>query len=170
MRTHAAPRRRHGWTCGRLGALRRGVEAARVPLAGGQVPPLLPHQAQAAFFLLCTLKAPELGLFRPGSRNGKVLYIEQVVGACVRRLATTGDFFAIAEDHGMAESTLHGRFPLFLRAVRQVYEATTIALPTADEMPDVMAGFEAIAGFPQCCGALDGTHVPWRAQDPKKIT
>lgn len=116
------------------------------------------------FRQLCeALSAPEHHLFRAGSRNGKVLSIEQVVAACLRRLASTSDFFSVAEEHGMAESTLHDRFPLFLRAMRQVYEAKTIALPTAAEMAAVMAGFEAIAGFPQCCGALDGTHIPWRA-------
>ena len=119
---------------------------------------------RARFHQLCSaLAAPQYLLLRTGSRNGKVITIEQVVGACLRRLATgDGDFFSIAEAHGMAESTLQGRFAHFLRAMRLVYEANTIALPTAAELPAVMKAFEEIAGLPQCCGALDGTHVAWR--------
>ena len=99
--------RHGGGTAGRVGALERCDEAWKQRVFRWPEAKFRRYYRvkRKRFFQLCTaLKTPELGLFRPGSRNGKVLDIEQVVGACLRRLATTGDFFAIAEDHGMAES------------------------------------------------------------------
>ena len=157
--------RHGGGAAGRVGAMARGDESWQRRVRDWPESKFRRYYRvkRKRFHQLCVaLEAPEYHLFRGGSRNGKVLCIEQIVAACLRRLGTTSDFFSVAEEHGMAESTLHGRFPLFLRAMRQVYEAKSIALPTAAELPAVMAGFQAIAGFPGC-GALDGTHIPWRA-------
>ena len=35
-----------------------------------------------------------------------------------------------------------------------------IRVPTGDHLHDVVEGFSCRWGFPQCVGAIDGTHIP----------
>ena len=115
------------------------------------------------FQALCAdLADPQWRLYRVNSA-GRGLSIEQVVGACLRRLGSGADLFSVAEDHGMSEAALHERMRLFCRAVRGLYESDRIKLPTdEDELRGIMRGFSLPAGFVYCCGAIDGTHVPVR--------
>ena len=40
-----------------------------------------------------------------------------------------------------------------------------IRLPTGDKLEEIVAGFRDRWGFPQCAGAVDGTHIPIIAPD-----
>lgn len=119
--------------------------------------------SRALFDKLCTdLSSPDLRLARMNN-YGRGVLIQQVVGACLRRLASGEDLFQIAEAHDMSESLLHERVPLFCKALIKLYCADSIKLPTDEaELKHIMRGYEAIAGLPQCCGSMDGTHIPWR--------
>ena len=51
--------------------------------------------------------------------------------------------------------------------IKQVCSATTkiltpryIRIPAGDSLQEVVHGFEHKWGFPQCAGAIDGTHIP----------
>jgi len=119
--------------------------------------------SSARFKTLCeAMSKEEYGILRTRSRNGMAITIEQTVGACLRYLGSGSDLFSCALAHGMGESTLHQKLPLFLRAMRAEYETAAIRLPTAVELPAVMKKFENIQGFPNCWSAIDGTHFPWR--------
>ena len=120
------------------------------------------------FTKLCAdLSDPALRLERRNN-YGRGVSIQQVVGACLRRLASGGDLFDVAEAHDLSESLLHNRMRLFCKALIQLYCADCIKLPTEeDELRRIMRGFEAIAGFPLCCGCMDGVHMPWRSPADK---
>ena len=52
--------------------------------------------------------------------------------------------------------------------VREVCEAIVdillpryIKVPSCDHLCDVVDGFDCKWGFPQCAGAIDGTHIPF---------
>ncbi|KAL1477841.1 hypothetical protein MTO96_035430 [Rhipicephalus appendiculatus] len=76
-------------------------------------------------------------------------------------------FRSVAQLFGMAESTLHGvvdRVEDFLEAVAPLY----LRMPrTEDEKQQTSACFEAIAGFPNVLGAMDGTHIRTRCPNKK---
>lgn len=124
--------------------------------------------SRARFKSLCAdLSDPALRVVR---RNGygRGASAEQVVGACLRRLASGEDYFAVAEDHGISEALLCERFPVFCRAINKLYMETTITLPTGAEIRRVQAGFQTIHGLVGCCGAIDGTHFPFRPPADEK--
>jgi hypothetical protein len=35
-----------------------------------------------------------------------------------------------------------------------------VKLPTGDELKNIVRGYEESWGFPNCGGAIDGTHIP----------
>ena len=43
---------------------------------------------------------------------------------------------------------------------RSCYHDNYIKVPTGDALKEVIYGFEHKWGFPQCGGAVDGTHIP----------
>ena len=45
----------------------------------------------------------------------------------------------------------------------QVFLKKYINFPTGDHLENVVTGFENKCGFPQCAGAIDGSHIPIQA-------
>ncbi|KAL1472499.1 hypothetical protein MTO96_022953 [Rhipicephalus appendiculatus] len=76
-------------------------------------------------------------------------------------------FRSVAQLFGMAESTLHGvvdRVEDFLEAVAPLY----LKMPrTEEEKQQTSACFEAVSGFPNVLGAMDGTHIRTRCPNKK---
>ncbi|KAH7951591.1 hypothetical protein HPB52_010452 [Rhipicephalus sanguineus] len=76
-------------------------------------------------------------------------------------------FRSVAQLFGMSESTLHevvDRVADFLEAVAPKY----LKMPlTEEEKQQTSVCFEAIAGFPNVLGAMDGTHIRTRCPNKK---
>ena len=91
----------------------------------------------------------------------------RIVAACLRRLGTGGSGKVIADRHGFSEGILRDRLPRFCRLLRRHFSGL-FALPTGQRLVEVIEGFREINGMPQCAGAINGTHIPWRP--PRWIT
>ena len=44
--------------------------------------------------------------------------------------------------------------------MKHKYDAVVRALTNIDELNNVVEGYK-YAGFPGCCGSVDGVHIPW---------
>jgi hypothetical protein len=57
----------------------------------------------------------------------------------------------------------------FCKAVRQVLMPEFIQLPEGDALREVVRGFQIRCGFPQCAGAIDGSHIPIIAPEENHV-
>ena len=103
-----------------------------------------------------------------GSRSREPIDGRRLIAACLRRLATGGDLDSIADRHGYSEGRLREAMRLFCRLVRRRFQHSLFGLPTGNRLVEIMERFRVEHGVPQCAGAIDGTHIPWRP--PKWIT
>ena len=109
------------------------------------------------FRFLCTQLHPHL------HRRHMVrmpLSIEERVAITLWRLGTNIEYRSIAHLFGVGLSTVcvtvHEVCTSIVNALRQRY----IRIPTGEDAQTVVDGFLHTWGFPQCFGAIDGSHIP----------
>ena len=113
---------------------------------------------------LCTRLEPLMGKentnFRPS------IDVRKRIGMCLYYLGHGNPLHTIAEDtFKCGTSTLHCSLTDFLghmssgEIVRE-----WIRLPKENELERVALDFSQLGSLKNCVGAIDGTHIPWRAQ------
>ena len=112
----------------------------------------------ATFQYLCTELSPYIS--RKDTIMRKAIEMERRLGLVLWFLATGADFRTIAHLFGVSKSTVS-------LAIKEVCESLVkhllpvyIQVPTGNALKEVVDGFHVSYGFPQCCGAIDGTHIP----------
>ncbi|KAG6937574.1 hypothetical protein G0U57_009161, partial [Chelydra serpentina] len=109
---------------------------------------------KGTFIELCELLSPALK--RQDTRMRAALTIQKRVAIALWKLATPDSYRSVANQFGVGKSTVGV-------AVMQVAHAIVdLLLPKVVTLGDVQAiidGFAAM-GFPNCGGAIDGTHIP----------
>ena len=96
---------------------------------------------------------------REDTRLRKAIPTEKRVAITLWFYATGADYRTIGHLFGVSKSTV-------LLVVKSVSSAILellpqyIRLPTGDALREVIDGFKREHGFPQCAGAVDGTHIP----------
>ena len=82
--------------------------------------------------------------------------------AALRHLATGHSFDGLESSFGMSAQTMRDFFwyKFLPWMMENKYEEHVFAPKSVDELHDICQEYE-YAGFPGCCGSVDGVHVPW---------
>ena len=99
-------------------------------------------------------------LLRQDTRFRKAVSVEKRVAICLWHLATGEDFRSLAWRFGVGKSTACEIVNNVCKAIGDLLLPTVIVWPTGEALATVRDGFLQTWGFPQCGGAIDGTHIP----------
>ena len=78
-------------------------------------------------------------------------------------LATPSEYRTISHLFGIGRSTVCCIIHETVRAILKVLLKKYISFPLGDQLQNVIQGFEDKCNFPQCAGAIDGSHIPIQA-------
>ena len=88
------------------------------------------------------------------------LSVEQKVAICLWRLGTNVEYRTIGHLFGVGVSTVCNAVHEFCRVIVDTMSAKYITIPNHQQVSRIVDGFSTKWGFPQCIGAIDGTHIP----------
>ncbi|XP_071948245.1 uncharacterized protein [Antedon mediterranea] len=89
--------------------------------------------------------------------------VEKVVGMTIWRLATCCDLRTIGNLFGVHRSTVCRAVYQVCQTIVDVMYHDYIVWPTGERLQETIQGFSQEHGFPQCGGAIDGSHIPIKA-------
>lgn len=99
-------------------------------------------------------------IFRQNTRFRKAITVHQRVAITLWCLATSCEYRTLSHLFGVARSTVCEIVQDTCRAIVSVLMDTYISFPLGDTLVNVVNGFEERWGYPQCAGAIDGSHIP----------
>ncbi|XP_028678812.1 uncharacterized protein LOC114667607 [Erpetoichthys calabaricus] len=112
---------------------------------------------KTTFLKLCNILHPHL--HRETTTFRKAVPVVQRVAICVWRLATNVEFRTISHLFGTGQSTAvtiaNHVSSIIVEKLLSVY----IKTPSEHDFRNIIQGFRDQWGFPQCGGAIDGTHI-----------
>uniref|UniRef100_A0A8C4Y219 DDE Tnp4 domain-containing protein n=1 Tax=Gopherus evgoodei TaxID=1825980 RepID=A0A8C4Y219_9SAUR len=109
---------------------------------------------KATFMGLCAELTPTL--WCKDTRLRAALPVEKRVAIAIWKLATPDNYRSVANQFGVGKSTIGIVLMQVCRAINRMLLRRTVTL---GNVQDVVDGF-AQMGFPNCGGAIDGTHIP----------
>lgn len=121
------------------------------------------RMSQETFSHLCSLLRPYVS--RQDTRMRKAVSVEKRVAITLWRLATNGDYRSIGHLFGVSKRSVCIIVKEVCSAIVETLLHLYVRIPSGDEVEEVVNGFETKWGFPQCAGAVDGTHIPIVAPD-----
>ena len=113
--------------------------------------------SRATFHFLCQELRPFL------ERRETVrtpISVEQRVALCLTRLGSNSELRIISNLFGVGLSTTCVALHDVCRAIVEHLAAKYITFPTGQRLQTIVDGFLSKWGFPQCIGAIDGSHIP----------
>ena len=115
------------------------------------------RMSRESFYYLCN-QLKNL-LEKQTTRLRKPLSVEQRVAITLWVLATPVEYRTVAHLFGIARCTVcvvvHETCEAIISKLLPVY----ISFPTGEQLDEVVKGFKEKWGFPQCAGAIDGSHI-----------
>ncbi len=86
--------------------------------------------------------------------------LQMRVGVALWWLATGAGYRTLAHLFGISSALVCLIVNDFCQAMRDELWREYIQLPQLEELQNVIRGFKTRWGFPQCAGAIDGSHIP----------
>ena len=113
--------------------------------------------SRLTFQYLCTTLRSRL---QHATTLREVITVEKRIAIALWRLGTNIEYRTIAHLFGVGLSTACVIVHEVCKAIVDVLLAKYIKMPTGNEAMEIVRGFEERWGFPQCFGAVDGSHIP----------
>ncbi|KAJ8434291.1 hypothetical protein Cgig2_009266 [Carnegiea gigantea] len=117
--------------------------------------------SRKTFSYICSLVREDMTA-KPGHfsfSNGKPLSLDDQVAVGLRRLSSGESLMSVGESFGLHHSTVSQVTWRFVESMER-RGLHHLRWPSSDEeMGDIKSKFENIRGFPNCCGAIDTTHI-----------
>ncbi|PSR95135.1 Nuclease [Actinidia chinensis var. chinensis] len=91
--------------------------------------------------------------------NGNIMSLNDQVAVALRRLSSGDSLIAVADSFGTSHSTVSQVTWRFVEAMEERGLRHLQWPSTEQEMTSVKSKFERLRGLPNCCGAIDTTHI-----------
>ncbi|XP_075779239.1 uncharacterized protein LOC142827521 [Pelodiscus sinensis] len=118
---------------------------------------------KATFRELCTWLAPALQ--HQDTHLRPAIPLEKRVAIVLWKLATPDSYRSVGHQFGVGKSTVGAVLMEVVTAINAELLHRTVRL---GDLQNILAGFAGL-GFPNCGGALDGTHIPIRAPPHRAV-
>ncbi|XP_071947392.1 uncharacterized protein [Antedon mediterranea] len=116
------------------------------------------RMGQATFNYLVDILEPHIGRQdNPFNRN---IPTKKLVGIALYRLSTNCDLRTIANLFGVSRSTVCEVVHSVCKAIVEFLQPVYIVWPEGQRLAETVHSFRQFLGFPQCVGAIDGSHIP----------
>ncbi|KAG6938868.1 hypothetical protein G0U57_004517, partial [Chelydra serpentina] len=109
---------------------------------------------KGTFLELCELLSPALK--HQDTRMRAALTIQKRVALALWKLATPDSYRSVANQFGVGKSTVG---VAVMQVAHAIVDLLLSKVVTLGDMQVIIDGFSAM-GFPNCGGAIDGTHIP----------
>ena len=116
------------------------------------------RMSQETFLYLCTELRESVE--RSDTIMRKAVPVEQRVALTLWFLSTNADYRTIGHLFGVSKSTVCIVTKEVCAAIVDKLLPKYIRIPGDEGLREVVDGFKSKLGFPQCAGAVDGTHIP----------
>ncbi|KAL6217442.1 hypothetical protein ACLB2K_010659 [Fragaria x ananassa] len=117
--------------------------------------------SRKTFDYICSIVREDL-VSRPPSGliniEGRLLSVEKQVAIAMRRLASGESQVSVGAAFGVGQSTVSQVTWRFIEALEERAKHH-LKWPDSNRMDEIKSKFEASFGLPNCCGAIDGTHI-----------
>ncbi|KAJ8749482.1 hypothetical protein K2173_025677 [Erythroxylum novogranatense] len=117
--------------------------------------------SRKTFEYICSLVREDL-ISRPPSGliniEGRFLSVEKQVAIALRRLASGKSQVSVGAAFGVGQSTVSQVTWRFIESLEERAKHH-LKWPDSSRMEEIKSKFEATFGLPNCCGAIDSTHI-----------
>ncbi|KAK6141361.1 hypothetical protein DH2020_024911 [Rehmannia glutinosa] len=117
--------------------------------------------SKRTFEYICSLVREDL-ISRPPSGliniEGRLLSVEKQVAIALRRLASGESQVSVGASFGVGQSTVSQVTWRFIEAMEE-RARRHLKWPDSTQIERIKSGFESSSGLPNCCGAIDATHI-----------
>uniref|UniRef100_A0A8C3TDU6 DDE Tnp4 domain-containing protein n=1 Tax=Chelydra serpentina TaxID=8475 RepID=A0A8C3TDU6_CHESE len=114
---------------------------------------------KGTFMELCELLSPALK--RQNTKMRAALTVEKRMAIALWKLETPDSYRSVADQFGVGKSTVGA---VVMQVAKAITELLVPRVVTLGNLQVIVDGFAAM-GFPNCGGAIDGTHIPILAPD-----
>ncbi|XP_040382396.1 protein ANTAGONIST OF LIKE HETEROCHROMATIN PROTEIN 1 [Oryza brachyantha] len=117
--------------------------------------------SRRTFDYICSIVREDL-ISRPPSGliniEGRLLSVEKQVAIAMRRLASGDSQVSVGSAFGVGQSTVSQVTWRFIESMEE-RARHHLVWPGPERMEEIKAKFELESGLPNCCGAVDATHI-----------
>ncbi|XP_020580460.1 protein ANTAGONIST OF LIKE HETEROCHROMATIN PROTEIN 1 [Phalaenopsis equestris] len=117
--------------------------------------------SKTTFEYICSIVRQDL-VSRPPSGliniEGRLLSVEKQVAIAMRRLASGEAQVSVGGAFGVGQSTVSQVTWRFIESMEE-RARHHLSWPETERMEQIKSKFETIFGLPNCCGAIDATHI-----------